>query len=406
MGVRNTPAKSARRGRRRQKPRHSAARQKARQARVVEAALAAFAHDIRTPLTGILALGELLASSDLDARERAWAEAVKSSAEYLAQLATLTVDAAKAGSKGLALRRDAFSPRALTEAMAVSLAARAETRGLASSVEMKGDLPDTVVGDAVRLRAVLENLIDNAVKFTASGGVTLAVAAARAPRGRMKLTFTVNDSGIGLKPAEVKRLFRPFAQANPDVAQRFGGSGLGLAMVKRIAKAMGGDLTVKSTAGRGSRFQLTALVDPVAAAGGAGAAHPARIRTAPARSLRILCAEDNPYGRVILNTILTELGHRADFVGSGEAAVEAVKGGDYDVVLLDIVLSGIDGLETTRRIRALDDGAGRVPIIGVSGRGERAEEEAARAAGMDNYLTKPLGPSALAKALAGVVGKA
>jgi CheY-like chemotaxis protein len=130
-----------------------------------------------------------------------------------------------------------------------------------------------------------------------------------------------------------------------------------------------------------------------------------RARRTPPRSLRILCAEDNAYGRVILNTILTELGHRADFVGSGEAAVEAVKAGGHDVVLMDITLSGIDGLEAARRIRALGGEPGRVPIVGVSGRTSAEGERAARAAGMDGYLTKPLSPSALAKALAGVAAK-
>lgn len=413
MGASKAPTSSARRGLRGRKPRRPAARQIAHEQRAVETALAAFAHDIRTPLTGILALGELLAASDLGQRERAWAQAVKNSAEFLAQLATLAVDAAKARATGLTLQRETFSLRQFIDALATSLAARAEMRGLQSAVDVKGDLPDNVTGDAVRLRAALENLIDNAVKFTERGRVTLAVAAARAPRGRTKLTFTVTDSGIGLKPAEIKRLFRPFAQANPDVAQRFGGTGLGLVLVKQVAKAMGGDLTVKSTAGRGASFVLTAVVEPaavdrvtnpVAAKGGAPAEQPEDVRTAAPRRLRILCAEDNPFGRVIINTILTQLGHTVDFVGSGEAAVEAVAGGDHDVVLMDIMLSGIDGLEATRRIRALAGAVGRLPIVGVSGRNERGEKERARAAGMDDYLIKPLSPSGLAKALAGLAG--
>ena len=177
-------------------------------------------------------------------------------------------------------------------------------------------------------------------------------------------------------------------------------SGLGLAVVKSLAKLMGGDLTVTSTPGRGASFRL-AIVLPVAAADTAGSAHAQQTKT-PARRLAILCAEDNPYGRVILNTILTELGHRADFVGSGEEAVEAVKRG-YDVVLMDVTLPGIDGLEATRRIRALADAASRTPIVGISGRTEIGDEEAARAAGMDSYLRKPVSPSALSEAIAAVL---
>jgi CheY-like chemotaxis protein len=403
MRATKSPAPS-RRGRPVKRPIKQTTRQPAaRKTRAVEAALAAFAHDIRTPLTGILALGELLASSDLAPRERAWAQAVKSSAEYLAQLATLAVDAAKANTNGLVLRREAFRLGRLVDGIAASLAARAETRGLTSEVRVKGALPDIVIGDVLRLRAALENLIDNAVKFTERGRIALDVAAGRAVRKRIKLTFTVTDSGIGLTPAEIKRLFRVFTQANADVAQRFGGAGLGLALVKHIAKAMGGDLTVTSKARRGATFRLTVTVD---AAPAGATAHGADAGTAangtPVRSLRILCVEDNPYGRVILNTILTELGHRPDFVGSGEDAIETVKDGAFDVVLMDITLPAMDGFETSRRIRALGATVGRVPIVGVSGRDEPGQAVAARAAGMNEYLTKPLSPSSLAQAMAAI----
>jgi two-component system, sensor histidine kinase len=170
--------------------------------------------------------------------------------------------------------------------------------------------------------------------------------------------------------------------------------------VKVLAKQMGGDLTVTSTPGRGSNFKLTAVL-PVAQAD-AAAVERSRGAAAPARHLKILCTEDNPYGRVILNTILTELGHRADFAGTGEEAVDAVARG-YDVVLMDVTLPGIDGLEATRRIRALGGAAGATPIIGISGRTTAGDEEAARAAGMRSYLRKPLSPSTLSEALAAVV---
>lgn len=238
----------------------------------------------------------------------------------------------------------------------------------------------------------MENLIDNAVKFTEQGAVRLEVATTRAGRGRVKLTFTVTDNGIGLTGAEIKRLFRPFAQANPDIARRYGGAGLGLAFVKRLTKMMGGDLTVTSRQGRGSRFRL--MVPLALATSEATGDSTAPGGTAPARRLSVLCAEDNPYGRVVLNTILTELGHRADFVASGEEAVAAVTRG-YDVVLMDVTLSGIDGMEATRRIRALAGDAGRTPIVGISGRSEPGDEAAARAAGMDNYMRKPVSPRAL-----------
>ena len=166
--------------------------------------------------------------------------------------------------------------------------------------------------------------------------------------------------------------------------------------VKRIAKAMGGDLKVTSQAGHGSTFRLIVLVRSVDGQPN-GDARQALLT----RPLSILCAEDNPYGRVVMNTILRELGHAVDFVDNGEAAVEAVKRGAYDAVLMDVTLSGVDGLEATRRIRALPGQAGQVPIIGISGHDGAADETAARAAGMNDYLVKPVGPRKLAQALAG-----
>jgi two-component system, sensor histidine kinase len=252
----------------------------------------------------------------------------------------------------------------------------------------------------VRLRAALENLIDNAVKFTERGTIALDARVAPATRGRQKLAVTVTDSGIGLTGAEIKRLFRPFVQANAEIARRYGGAGLGLVVVKSLAKLMGGDLTVSSKPGRGSAFKLTVVLPAAPAETSRGAS--TQQTTPPARRLSVLCVEDNPYGRVILNTILTELGHRADFVSSGEDAVEAVKRG-YDVVLMDVTLPGIDGLEATRRIRALGDAAARTPVIGISGRSADGDEDAARAAGMDFYLRKPLSPSGLSEAIAAMV---
>ena len=370
----------------------------------IEATLADIAHEIRTPLTGILALGELLATSELGARERGWATAIKSTAEHLALLTSLIVDATRAGAKGLVLRRELIRPRRLAEALAASLTGRAEAKALEHAANISAVLPQAVIGDPLRLRAALENLIDNAVKFTEHGGVRLDVTCERAARGKVRLVFIVTDSGIGLTAAEIKRLFRPFAQASEQVARNYGGAGLGLTFVKRIAKAMGGDLAVASEPGSGSRFRLSVTVDEVAEA--PAPSEGAAARDAAARSLAVLCVEDNPYGRVLLNTLLAELGHRADFVGTGAAAVEAVAQGRYDVVLMDVTLPDFDGVEATRRIRALPGPGARIAIVGVSGRANAADEATGRAAGMDGYLTKPLSPSALTQVLASMAVQA
>src|SRR5664279_6000242 len=195
---------------------------------VVEAALAVFAHEVRTPLTGILAISDLLATSELGERERRWIDTIKAGAEHLASLATLFVDAARSGKTAAGVRQDLFDLRALARNAGDSLAGRAAAKGLQSRVEISEKLPAHVVGDPVRLRAALENLIDNAVKFTEAGGVALEVKPARSPKGKLGAAFEITDSGIGLTLNEIKRLFRPFSQANVSIASRFGGAGLGL----------------------------------------------------------------------------------------------------------------------------------------------------------------------------------
>jgi two-component system, sensor histidine kinase len=364
---------------------------------MVEAALAAFAHEVRTPLTGILAISDLLATSDLDERERRWVDTIKAGAEHLASLATLFVDAARSRGPGLGVRQDFFDLRALARSVGDSLAGRATAKGLQSQVEISEKLPAFVIGDPVRLRAALENLIDNAAKFTEAGGVALSVRPMRGPKGKVSIAFAVSDSGIGLTLNEIKRLFRPFSQANVSIASRFGGAGLGLSSVKALARAMGGDIIVTQRPGGGTTFTLSVTLTrakaPKAANSGADADSPMD----QARSLRVLSVEDNPFGRVVLNAILTELGHQAEFIGRGEIAAERIAEGAFDAVLMDMVLPGINGIEAIRRIRKLHAPFGRVAIIGVSGRGD--DEAASRAAGANAFLVKPVSPRALATVL-------
>ena len=388
------------------RPRAVKARKRAASPGMVEEALAVFAHEVRTPLTGILAISDLLATSDLDERERRWVDTIKAGAEHLASLATLFVDAAKDRNSrdrnkdrnaATGLRDDLFDLRALARNAGDSLAGRAAAKGLQSEVDISPALPSLVVGDPVRLRAALENLIDNAVKFTEQGGVALEVERVTVAKGKVGAAFAVSDSGIGLTLKEIKRLFRPFSQANVSIASRFGGAGLGLSSVKQLARSMGGDIKVTQRRGGGTTFTLTVALAGVVAQNARplkGAKGPAPEAVPP---LRILSVEDNPFGRVVLNTILGELGHQAEFIGRGEVATERIAQGAFDAVLMDMVLPGIDGVEAIKRIRALESPLGNIAIIGVSGRGD--DEAASRAAGADAFLLKPVSPRALATAL-------
>jgi signal transduction histidine kinase/CheY-like chemotaxis protein len=376
---------------------------------MVEAALAAFAHEVRTPLTGILAISDLLATSELGERERRWVDTIKAGAEHLSSLATLFVDAAKDGTTGIVPRQDLFDLRVLARGAGDSLAGRAAAKGLQYEVDISEELPALVVGDPVRLRAALENLIDNAVKFTEHGGVSLTVApTARAKRGKrgargkantdpVAVTFAISDSGIGLSLQEIKRLFRPFSQANVSIASRFGGAGLGLSSVRQLARAMGGDVAVAPHAGGGTTFTLTMTLSEAEAPSAELVGSEDGVTLVPVRQLRVLGVEDNPFGRVVLNTILNELGHQAEFIGRGEAAPERITKGGLDAVLMDMVLPGINGVEAIGLIRKLTAPYGQIPIIGVSGRGE--DEAPSRAAGADAFLLKPVSPRALATAL-------
>ena len=365
-------------------------------ARAIEAALAGIAHDIRTPLTGIVALAELLASSDLGTREREWANAVKSGADHLAALTTLIVDAAKAEATGLILRNEPFSPRALAQAVGQALVARAGNRNVKAEIAIARDLPAMVAGDALRLRAALENLADNAVKFTHQGGVSFSAAAEPAARGRMRLDLHGHRQRHRHECRRIETAVSPLrAGERADRAALWRGR---TGAHVRQAYRQGDGRRSQGDQQEGQRQHL-----PSHGLGRArrspNIAERSGARARPARELSILCAEDNPYGRVVMNTIIAQLGHRVDFVESGEAAVKAAISGGYDAVLMDITLSGLDGIEATRRIRALPGKAGQVPVIGISGRSESGSEQAARAAGMNFYFAKPVSPGKLAEAL-------
>ena len=336
----------------------------------------------------------MLQASDLPERERGWAEAIRGAADHLARLTTSWSMPPRRMPRASCCATSRSRRASWRSRSRGSLAARAQGKALEVEIDIAKGLPVRLSGDEVRLRSALENLVDNAVKFTERGSIGFAASSAARRRGRVRLTFTVTDSGIGITAAELKRLFRPFAQASESGAP-----------LRRRRPRPGLRQAHRQGDGRRSRGDQQARPrQHVPADGGdegrrAGRRAGARPGAKPAASLRVLCVEDNPYGRVVLSAVLRELGHRVSFVGSGEAAVETVAPQRARRRADGRRAAGIDGIEATRRIRALPPPAGRIPIIGVSGRTEPRDAARREAAGMNAYLRKPASPAELNEAL-------
>jgi CheY-like chemotaxis protein/anti-sigma regulatory factor (Ser/Thr protein kinase) len=276
-----------------------------------------------------------------------------------------------------------------------TFATPAAEKGLRLTADVAADLPEALRGDALRLRQVLTNLVGNAIKFTAAGGVTLAAAAADAPDG-VRLHLTVRDTGIGIEPAAQARIFDAFEQADGSTTRRFGGTGLGLAISRRLIDMMGGRVWVESAPGAGSAFHVEVVLPRAARPAEHAAAAPAPAR----RRLRILLAEDHPVNQKVATRMLERDGHAVTVVGDGPAAVAAAAADEFDVVLMDVQMPEMDGLEATRAIRRHEAGGRlRVPIVAMTAHAMDGDRERCLAAGMDAYVSKPIDRTRLAAVL-------
>ncbi len=365
--------------------------------------LANMSHEIRTPLNAVIGLNSLLLQGPLTAEQRRYAELVAGSGQLLLSLINDVLDLSRIEAGHFELQLMDFNPRQLATEVLELLRGRAQEQSLGLRLEAAPDLAAWLQADAVRLRQVLFNLVGNALKFTNQGGVVVRLSQ-QTRDDRLLLRLDIEDTGIGIPADALPTLFDRFTQADATAARRRGGSGLGLAITREVVLRLGGQIQVSSEPGRGSCFSVS-LPCTLAAAPAAPAAAVVAVPAGaapPAAGLRILVAEDNAVNQLLIDAMLRQLGHEPVLVDDGRAAVERARRGGWDLVLMDLQMPDLDGLGATRQIRALPDGAGRVPIVAMTANVRTEDRQACVDAGMDDFISKPVDMAVLRATLARV----
>ena len=375
-----------------------------RAARAKSDFLATMSHEVRTPMNAVLGAAELLRRTRLDAPQGEYVEMISSAGAVLMNVLNDVLDLSKIEAGKFQILPEPTDLHALVRRCAGLWSPQAEAAGLTFDVRIDPSAPEAVLVDAGRLSQILFNLLSNAVKFTASGQVGLAVRACAAGRDRVLLKFTVSDTGRGIAPEVLPRLFDAFEQADPSISREFGGTGLGLAISQRLAALMGGRIAVRSEPGEGSAFELLieAEVDDERRAHAAATDSAGPLRP----DLRILIAEDNAVNRRIVEALLSPIGAAISFAGNGAEALGLLQTQVFDVVLMDIQMPVMDGVEATRRLRASGGPNARVPVIALTANVMEEQCQAYLAAGMDAWSPKPVDPRGLLQAIDAVVGSA
>jgi two-component system, sensor histidine kinase len=376
--------------------------------------LANMSHEIRTPMNGILGMTDLALDTTLDQAQRSYLETVKSSADSLLVILNGILDFSKIEAGRLELEHIGFDLRQLLADTLHSMEVRAGKKGLRFVKQLPPDLPARLRGDPGRLRQVLSNLCDNAIKFTPSGEVQVSLTLQAAADGDWDAHFAVRDTGIGIARAKQALVFASFSQADTSITRSYGGTGLGLAICASLVELMGGQIRLDSAEGQGSTFHFSLRLgslergqaEPTAASLLApSATRPATADAVPLQQtlppLLVLLVEDHPVNQMLLTTLLKKAGHRVTVAANGQLAVDLYPTAPWDLVLMDMQMPVMGGLEATRLIRAMPSSHGRyTPIIGVTANARQEDRDDCLQAGMDEHLSKPVSREALFAMLA------